>query len=247
MSTTTTITTTRKQQPIMQVTHGPQDLKSPEYATEQVDGPATSRRWAVCGIAAGVLGFSQFFLTGPLIVPTEYLADNQLIADALTDKAPFVWMYQVVGVATAMLIAIFAAGLFRRLSQQGPAQSLAPMVAVGGLFLVSAMQLVGSGICTEMFHGLRQDTNELDPDTLAAQMAILNTMPWVWVGAGLAAGAVAVLGLRHGAVGRGLAIGSVVATALIALVNIVPFQYLALVPGSLWMIGAGISFARRAN
>ncbi len=146
--------------------------------------------------------------------------------------------------AAAALIAVFAAGVFRKLSQQGPAQSLAPMIAVGGLLLVSAMQLVGSGICTEMFFGLIQDTAELDPDTLASQLAIFNTISWVWAGAGLAAGAVAVVGLRHGAVGRGLAITSAVLAGLIALVNAVPLQYMALVPGALWMIVAGVSFAR---
>ena len=145
------------------------------------------------------------------------LADNEIIAEALTDKAPFVWLFQVVTVLTAVLITVFAAGLFRRLSQQGPADSLTPMLAVGGLFLVAAMQLVGSGICTEMFWGLIRDTDELDADTLGAQIAIFNTMGWVWVGAGIAAGAVAVAGLRHGAVGRGLAIGSAIAATLIAL------------------------------
>ena len=68
------------------------------------------------------------------------------------------------------------------------------MLAVSGLLLVSAMSLVGGGICTEMFWGLTRDTAELDADTVAAQMAIFNTMAWVWAGAGLAAGAVAVAG-----------------------------------------------------
>ena len=142
------------------------------------------------------------------------------------------------------LKALFAAGLFRKLSQQGPADSSLPLLAAGGLFLVAAMQLVGSGICTEMFYGLLQDTSELDPDTLAAQLAIFNTMGWVWAGAGLTAGAVAVAGLRHAAVGRALAIGSAVAAGLIAALNIVPLQYMALVPGSLWLAGAGVAYAR---
>ena len=30
----------------------------------------------------------------------------------------------------------------------------------------------------------------------------------------------------------------------IALVNLVPLQYMSLVPGALWMVGAGISFVR---
>ena len=219
---------------------------SPEPAPDVITRPGaeTSRRWAVCGILAGVLGLAQFALTGALNVDTDALSDNQLVAELLTDAAPWVWLYQVVGVATAALVAVFAAGLFRKLSQQGPADSLIPMLAVGGLLLVSAMSLVGSGICTEMFWGLTQDTDALDADTLGAQLAIFNTMGWVWAGAGLAAGAVAVAGLRHGAVGRGLAIGSAVAAGLIGLVNVVPLQYLALVPGALWLIGAGISFVR---
>ena len=202
------------------------------------------RGWAYCGIGAGLLGLAGFFLTGGVGVDTDALADNQLVAEAVTDSAPFVWAYQVVGVGTAILVAIFAAGVFRRLSQQGPAQSLYPMLAVSGLLLVSAMSLVGSGICTEMFWGMIRDTDEFDADTVAAQLAIFNTMGWVWAGAGLAAGAVAVAGLRHGAVGRALGIGSAVAAGLIALTNLVPLQYMALIPGALWLIGAGISFAR---
>jgi len=203
------------------------------------------RGWAICGLIAGVLGLVMFVLQVGLDISTDDLADNQLLAEAVTDKAMTVWAYQVVAVAAAMLIAVFAAGVFRKLSQQAPAQSLAPMIAVGGLFLVSAMLLVGSGICTEMFFGLTQDTDEVDPDTVAAQLAIFNTIGWVWAGAGLAAGAVALTGLRHGTVGRGLAIGSAVATFFIAAVNIAPLQYMALVPAALWMIGAGVSFARR--
>jgi hypothetical protein len=245
-------TSNRKQRPAMKITFAsqmgggapPSGLTDASGTTPGLPGTASTgisgvdgrpairpgRGWAICGILGGLLGVALFLLSGGLAVSTDDLADNQLVAEAVTD---------------AMLIAVFAAGIFRKLSQQAPAQSLAPMIAVGGLFLVSAMLLVGSGICTEMFFGLMQDTDELDPDTVAAQMAIFNTMGWVWVGAGLAAGAVALTGLRHGTVGRGLAIGSAVATFFIAAVNIAPLQYMALVPAALWMIGAGISFARR--
>ena len=202
------------------------------------------RGWALSGLVAGVLGAVQFVVTAGVGVDTAALADNRLVAEALTDSAPYVWAYQVIAVTTALLVCVFAAGLFRRLSQQGPAESTLPLLAAGGLFLVAVMQLVGSGICTEMFYGLIQDTGELDPDTLASQLAIFNTMGWVWAGAGLTAGAVAVAGLRHAAVDRALALGSAVAAGLIALVNVVPLQYMAMVPGALWLIGAGIAFAR---
>ena len=202
------------------------------------------RGWARCGIGAGVLGLVIFGLTGALNVDESALADNAELAVLLTDKAPFVWAYQVLGVATALLLTVFGTGLYRRLAQQSPAQSLAPMLSVGGLWLTAAMSLVGSGICTEMFYGLLQDTEDLDPDTLAAQLAIFNTMGWVWIGAVLATGSVAVVGLKHGAVTRRLAIGSVAATALAGLTNIAPLQYMAMPIIALWLIGAGISFAR---
>lgn len=231
----------------MQVTFGEEHPPNTPPAVSTVATTSVfrpSRRWAVCGILGGVLGLAQFALTGPINVDTDALADNQLVAELLTDAAPWVWLYQVIGVLTALFVAVFAAGLFRKLSQQGPAESLIPMLTVGGLLLVSAMSLVGSGICTEMFWALAQDTAELDADTLAAQLSIFNTMGWVWAGAGLAAGAVGVAGLRHGAVSRSLAIGSVVAAGLIGLVNLVPLQYMALVPGAFWLIGAGASFVR---
>jgi hypothetical protein len=242
-----TTSTFNRKRPIMNVTSAhdtPAELAVTAPQTTTVPTVRPTRGWAICGVLAGVLGLAQFALSGQLVVDNDALADNQLVAELLTDAAPWVWLYQVVGVLTALVVAVFAAGLFRKLSQQAPADSLIPMLSVGGLLLVSAMSLVGSGICTEMFWGLTQDTAELDADTLAAQLAIFNTMGWVWAGAGLAAGAVAVAGLRHGAVGRGLAIGSAIAASLIALVNLVPLQYMALVPGALWMIGAGISFVR---
>lgn len=202
------------------------------------------RGWARAGITAGFLGLVSFVLTGALSVDESAMADNADIAALLTDRGPYVWAYQVVGVATALALAVFAAGLQRRLAQQAPAHSLAPTLSASGLWLTAATTLVGSGICTEMFWGLIQDTEDVDPDTLAAQLAIFNTIGWVWIAVVLASGAVAVSGLRHGAVSRRLAIGSVVATAVMALTNIAPFQYMAMPVASLWLIGAGISFAR---
>ena len=67
---------------------------------------------------------------------------------------------------------------------------------------MAVMTLVGTGISTEMFHALRH-TDEVDPDTVAAQLAIYNTMAWVWAGGLLTTGAIAVAG-RHGSVSRRL-------------------------------------------
>lgn len=226
----------------MTTTIEPTTFATVDRSTSRTARP--SRGWAAAGIGAGILGVATFAMTGALVVETDALADNARVAELLTDKAAWVWAYQVIGVATALLLAVFGTGLHRRLAQQAPAGSLAPQLSLGGLWLTAALTLVGSGISTEMFHGLRQETAAQDPDTLGAQLAIFNTMGWVWIGAVLATASIAHAGLKHGSVSRALAIGSVVATALLALTNLTPFQYMAMPVAALWMIGAGISFAR---
>ena len=119
----------------------------------------------------------------------------------LDGKAGWVWAFQTVGVALALLLVIFALGLRRRLAGQEPAGSLVPDLAALGLILMAIMTLVGTGISTEMFHALRH-TDEVDPDTISAHLAIYNTLAWVWAGGLLTTGAMAVAGLRHGSVSR---------------------------------------------
>lgn len=218
----------------------PPATPAPTRPAAPVDGTG----WTRAGIGAGVLGVVSFFLTAGVMVDESDLADNALVAEKLTDQAVWVWLYQVVGVASALLAVVFAVGLHRRMAQQAPAGSLTPLLSLIGLALVGATTLVGSGICTEMFHGLLQDTGAQDPDTLAAQLAIFNTIGWVWISAILATGSIAHAGLKHGTVSRGLAVGSLVATVVLALTNLAPFQYMAMPVAALWMIGAGISFAR---
>jgi hypothetical protein len=105
------------------------------------------------------------------------------------------------------------------------------------------MTLVGTGISTEMFHTLRH-TDEVDPDTVSSQLAIYNTMAWVWAGGLLTTGAMAVAGLRHGSVSRRVGVFSVVMTALVALTQVLPFQYLAVLPMSIFLIVCGVSMIR---
>ncbi len=145
--------------------------------------------------------------------PTRY-ADNADVLAELEGKAGWVWAFQTLGVALAILLVIFAVGLRRRLAGQEPAGSLVPDLAGLGLMLMAVMTLVGTGISTEMFHALRH-TDEVDPDTIAAHLAIYNTMAWVWAGGMLTTGAMAVAGLRHGSVSRRLGRFAAVMTVLV--------------------------------
>ncbi|MGD9703078.1 MAG: hypothetical protein AB7Q42_15430 [Acidimicrobiia bacterium] len=208
-------------------------------------GSAHSSSWAWAGAIAGVLGIAGFFLSGAVAPTRDELADNATVLAAIEGAEWAVWVYQSLTVATAAALVVFAAGLRRRLDEQAPVGSLLPTVAFTGLALVAAMSLVGGGISTELFWNMTAGTGEVDPDTVAANLGVFNTMGWVWAGMGLTSGAVAIAALRHGSLPRWIGWCSVVATALIALLQLVPLQYLALVPGSLWIIAAGIGLGRR--
>lgn len=205
---------------------------------------STSNRWAAAGWLAGVLAIVVFVvITGNLFVPTDALVDNQLVLDELDGTRGWVWAFQTGSVAIALLVAVFGLGLRRRLAGQTPAGSLLPDLAAAGMLLVSALTLVGGGISTEMFHALR-NADEVDPDTVAAQLAIFNTMAWVWTGGALTTAATAVAGLRHGAIGHKVSVFAAVMTVLAAITQVVPFQYMVVLPVTLFLIVTGIAIQR---
>ena len=191
-----------------------------------------------------------FATSGALAVPTSALADNAEVLDRIAGKGNWVWLFQALMSAAALGLAVFGAGLRRRLDDQEPAGSLAGTVALLGTGLAAALCLVGGGISTELFWSLNAASDDLakvDPDTVAANLAIYNTMGWVWAGVGLAAGAVAVAGLRHASVGRRLAWFSAVMAGLVGLLQLIPLQYLAALPATLWCVVTGVAMSRQAG
>ncbi|SEG68924.1 hypothetical protein SAMN04489712_10932 [Thermomonospora echinospora] len=202
------------------------------------------RAWAVSGVVGALVAFvTLFFLSVELTnVDESLLGDNARLVQAIQGDKTIVWIVQAGTSLAALLVLVFGAGLRRRLAQDEPDGSLLPLLAFAGMLLVAAMLLVGGGISTELYHGLRRYA-DADPDTIAANLAIYNTMAWLWAGAGLSAGAVAVAGFRRRVVGRGLAVFSAAMAALIALTQLFPVQYIALVPGVLWVVVAGAAFA----
>jgi hypothetical protein len=215
--------------------------------------PATTARpvpagkgWARAG-ALGGLAALVMLLTSSGIAPNDdaLFADNALLAQEIIDKEMIVWLFQVLCTTAALGIVVFAAGLRRKLAAQAPADSLLPSLAAAGLGSVAIMLLVGGGISTELFWSLSQDFGDADPDTIVANLAIFNTMAWVWAGIGLTTGAVAVAALRHGSLPRWLGWVSAVATVLVVLTQLVPLQYMAAFVGAPWLIAAGIGLARQ--
>ncbi|MCW3817696.1 hypothetical protein ONA91_24895 [Micromonospora sp. DR5-3] len=201
------------------------------------------RGWAVAGAVAGLTGIA-IFQFGPQLanVDTSLLADNARLAAAMDGKEAYVWVFQVLTGLAAGCLAVFAAGLRRRLAAREPAGGLLPDVAAAGLLLTAALLLVGGGVSTELYWDLLH-LAETDADTVATLATGYNTFPWVWAGAGLSAGAVAVAGLRRRSVSRWLAVFSLLMTLLVVVTQAVPLQYLALAPAALWATVAGLTFA----
>lgn len=206
--------------------------------------PRPSRGWAWAGLAAGLAAFPVFLLPATALdVPTSAYADNVLVLAEVAGKAEWVWAFQTSTFALAVLAVVFGVGLRRRLAGHAPAGSLTPDLAALGLVLVAALLLVGGGISTELFHSLRHP-DEVDPDTIGAHLSIYNTMSWVWAGGILTTGSVAVAGLRHAAVGKGVARFAAAMTALIVITQATPIQYMAVLPMALFLIVCSISMVR---
>jgi hypothetical protein len=207
--------------------------------------PARTRRgWAYAGLLGGIGSFLFFLGPASMLSPsTDSYADNAKVLEELDGKQGWVWAFQTLGVALAILIVIFALGLRRRLAGQEPAGSLVPDLAGIGLILMAIMTLVGTGISTEMFHALRH-TDEVDPDTVSSHLAIYNTLAWVWAGGILTTGAMAVAGLRHGSVSRRFGRFAAVMTVLVGLTQVLPFQYLAVLPMAIFLVVCGVSMVR---
>ncbi|MFI9530058.1 hypothetical protein [Micromonospora rosaria] len=201
------------------------------------------RAWALAGTVGGLVGLVGIFATATLTAPAEELrGDNAAYVAAIADGTGHVWAHQAVCAVVVVCLAVFGAGLHRYLGAQEPAGSLVPALAATGVGLVLVGLVVGGGIATELFFSLGA-AEEYDPDVIAPQLTLFATMAWLWGGIGLTAGAVAVGGLRHGSVSRWLAVFSVVTALLVAATQLTPVQYIALVPGGIWVIVAGLALA----
>lgn len=211
----------------------------------------TSPAWALAGVGAAVAGIAG--IVGSGLSGAVYDPDLQGDADGITERlgelvGPLL-LFHIATVVSALLLTVFAAGLHRHLSRRLLPDSLLPRVASQGLLLVAVLQLVGTALDTEFIFGV-QDRELLVPETAVMFGHWIGTVPWVWAGAGVAALAVAVAGLRHAAVPRWLGVASAVLGGLTTLLAISPLQYMAGVTGPLWLLVVAVAFViaeRRAR
>lgn len=219
---------------------------APTYAPPApVADPARTRTWAFAGIAAGLtgaLGIIASLHFGAVYEDNAAANAAQTVA-TMADDRPWLVVFHTATMATVLLLLVFAAGLKRRLEAQAPVGSLLPSVAASGLLLVSVAGLLGSGLDTEFLFGLGQDADELSNDNAIFFGHWVGTIPWLWVGAGVAALAVAVAALKHAAAPRWIGWVSAVLGGITVAFGISPLQYMAGFFGPLWLLIASLGFA----
>ncbi|WP_309131397.1 hypothetical protein [Brevibacterium sp.] len=201
------------------------------------------RAWAWTGVAAGALGIAT--IQASLATSINWAASagdaDAMLADAAGKQMAFI-VFHVLSMLTFLALPVFGAGLKRRLDQQGPASGLHGQVALGGIMLTTVALLLGSGLNTQFALGL-SDPSTYVPESVAFYTDWVATIPWLWVGTGLSALAVAAASLRHGAVHRWIGIVSLIFGLLIILTGVSPFQYLAGFIGPVWVLIVSLGFA----
>lgn len=217
-----------------------------ENTDQASDLTPTGRGWATAGVFAGLA--SLISIVGSSLADAVYdrtvVGDAQAIVDKLADQVPQILVMHTGAMISAVLLLVFGPGLRRFLAARVPVGSLLPEVASGGLMLVSVTQLMGSALTTEHVFGL-SDREQVLPENGVFFGHWIGTVPWLWVGAGVAALALGLAGRRFGAVPTWLAWTSLVLGALTTLLGISPLQYLAGMFGPLWLTITAVVLLRQ--
>lgn len=215
------------------------------------DSPAAGTRWAWAGVGAAVSAITAVVgsMNAGAVYDPDLAGDALGLTEKLADQTAAILVFHTAALVSMVLLVPFTAGLHRHLSARVPAVSLLPGAAAIGLVLVMTSQLMGTALDTEFVFGIQ------DPDLLVPETAVLwghwiNTVPWLWVGAGVTALSVGIAGRRYGAVAGWLTWTSLVVGGLTLLVGVSPLQYMAGMSGPVWLLVAAIGLvvaARRST
>ena len=205
----------------------------------------TRRLWAWAGVGAGLAGLVS--IAASMQVDAVYAdgveGDPAAIVDRLAQQTTAILAFHTATLVGMALLVVFAAGLRRRLAGQLPSRSLLPDVAAAGLGLVAVAQLMGSGLTTEFVFGVTDPDAKLVPESAVFFGHWIGTIPWLWVGAGIAGIAVAVAALRHGATAGWVGWVGAVLGGVTLLLGISPLQYMAGMTGPLWLLLTALGLA----
>jgi hypothetical protein len=219
------------------------DVRFAEDAVSVPQPRSSSRLWALSGLGAGVLGLATIVTSSmvDVVYREEFKGTTDGVAKALEDKAGVMFAFHSITTLGAILMIVFAAGLFRRL-RRGAGDSIAPTVAFAGLLGTAVVSVLGAGLDTEVMMALATGDENTVPDSTASfYNNWIGTIPWVWVLAGLAALAVYATS-RLGVVPRWIGRVGLVLGGLATLLGISPLEYMAGPVAALWLVVTSVGF-----
>ena len=204
---------------------------------------SSSRAWALAGLGAGLLGVATIVTSSmvDVVYRDEFKGTTEGIAEALQDKAGVLFAFHSITTLGAVLMVVFAAGLFRRL-RRGAGDSIAPTVAFSGLLGTAVVSVLGAGLDTEFMMAFAVEDKGTVPDSSASLYNNwIGTIPWVWVLAGLAGVAVYATS-RLSVVPRWIGRVGLIMGGLALLLGISPLEYMAGPIAALWLVVTSIGF-----
>lgn len=216
-------------------------------AATRTETTTPGRGWAYAGIAAGAAGVAGIVASlGIDAVYNEKSAGNaEKIVDSLQDATPNLLAFHTFTMIATVSLVVFAAGLRRRLAGQVRAGSVLPDVAAFGLLLAAVAGLMGSALDTEFIFGVNAsaDQPQLVPESGAFFGHWVGTVPWLWVGAGIAGVALAAAALKQSAAPRWIGWVAAALGGLTLLVGVSPLQYMAGFTGPVMVLVVSLGFA----
>ena len=217
------------------------DVLTSEEATPGRRTKRPSRTWAVAGIGAGVASAAGIVSSGMVsaVYDRDLAGDPVKIQQALADQAPQMFAFHTFALIAAVLLLVFAGGLFQRLRAVA-VDSVAPLLAFAGLAATATIAVIGSGLDTEFMLDIG-NTEMVSPDNATFYNHWIGTIPWLWVLGGVAGLAVYAVSRTAGVprwIGRvGLVLGG-----LTVLLGVSPLQYMAGMTGPIWLLVTAIGF-----
>jgi hypothetical protein len=217
-----------------------------DLASTEADGAdhtvTPSRLWAVAGIGAALAGAATIVTSSmvDVVYRDEFSGTTDGVAQAVYDKGPVMFAFHSITALGALLMIVFAAGLFRRLRNVLPG-SLAPVVALIGLAGTAVVSVLGSGLDTEFMMPGPDDKPGYADSSAAIYNHWVGTIPWLWTLVGLAGLAIFVAA-RSRAVPRWIGIVGLVLGGLTVALGVSPLEYMSGVTGVLWLLVTAVGF-----
>jgi hypothetical protein len=222
-------------------THNPARADLP-VADRGAAGSGADRRWALAGIGAGLAGVASIVLTSSIngVYDQDLVGQPDKIADKIADQTPYMFAFHSVAMLGALLMVVFAAGLFGRL-RAAVGVTTSTIVALAGLVGTAVVSVLGAGLDTEFMMSLSFDRDSIDDYNVALYNHWIGTIPWVWVLAGLSGLALFTIA-KQGGVPRWIGRVGLVLGGLTALLGVSPLEYMSGVTGALLVLVTAIGF-----